>query len=400
MPGRSRRHIPRRIGVEEELLLLDEAGAPAPCSLEIVRGDLARPAEGRAHAVQEFFQAQVELVTSPTASLDALGEQLSDARHLLAVKARQCGVDAVAVPGPVLDTSHGPLVPSERFDEVRRAYGKVASESLMCALQVHVEVDTRDEGVAVLDRVRPWVPLLLAVSANSPFWHGQDTGHASWRSHVWRSWPSAGPVELLGSVAAYDTLASRMIDTGAALDEALLNLDVRLSARYPTVEWRVADVCTDPDDTLLVAALARGLTETAAREARGTKPPAHWRVDHLRAAAWLAGRDGAEGQLLHPHTGTRVAAKDALLALRDHVAEALDDAGDLGLVEAGLERLHVAGGGAARQRSAHAVRGRLDDVLTDLKLRTTARPSGGLDQDRRTSSGVEGGPRSPTELGP
>ena len=305
-----------------------------------------------------------------------MGVQLRVGRRRLAESARRLGgVAPVAVGGPVVDAPTGPLVPSERFAAIRRTYAGIAAESLMCALQVHVEVTSRAEGVAVIDRVRPWTPLILAMSANSPFWQGKDTGFASWRSQVWKLWPSTGPIEVLGDVAAYDELARRMLETGAVSDVALLNLDVRLSARYPTVEWRVADACTDVDDTMVVAALVRGLTETAAREARRGVAPADWRVDQLRVAAWRAARYGLEGDLLHPGSGLPVPAKAALEALRDHVADSLAESGDLALVDAGLGRLLEQGGGAARQRRVFAVRGSLDDVVDDLRRRTGEEPA-------------------------
>src|SRR5919107_1779987 len=121
-------------------------------------------------------------------------------------------------------------------------------------MHVHVEVADEEEAVAVVDGVRPWLPVLLAVSANSPFWHGRDTGHASWRSQVWGRWPTGGPREALRGLTEYRETARLLQEWGAAMDDAMLYFDVRLAAALPTVEVRVADVCTDVDDAVLVAA--------------------------------------------------------------------------------------------------------------------------------------------------
>ena len=92
-----------------------------------------------------------------------------------------------------------------------------------------MQVDDDEEAVAVMDRLRPWVPLLLAISANSPYWRGCDSGFASWRSQLWERWPSSGPREPFGSAAGYRTAVAEVIDSGAAVDEALVNFDVRRS---------------------------------------------------------------------------------------------------------------------------------------------------------------------------
>lgn len=244
----------------------------------------------------------------------------------------------------------------------------------MCATQVHVEVEDRTTGIAVIDRVRPWVPLLLAISAGSPFWQGRDSGFASWRSQVWNMWPSAGPKELFGDTATYDTLTRKLIDCGAILDVGLLNLDVRLSAAHPTVEFRVADACASLHDTLVVEALCRALTETAVRDAHlGTSPPP-WRVDELRAAAWRAGRSGLSGTLVSPHDHALVPSSVAVHALLEHTATALDDAGDLEFVALAVDRMGESGSGACRQRRAFAPRQSLLDVVAHLRTATLEPP--------------------------
>jgi len=209
----------------------------------------------------------------------------------------------------------------------------------------------------------------MALSANSPFHLGQDTGHESWRGVVWDRWPTAGPVEPFTSVAAYRATVRQLIASGAALDEGMIYLDARLARSYPTVEVRVADVCTDLDDTVLVAAVVRALAETAAR---GEGPAHQWRTEMLRAARWRARHDGTSDQLLDPAYGALVRAEDALATMLDHLAPALADSGDAALVENGIERMLTHGTGAARQRAQVGADGDLRTVLDDLRRRTAA----------------------------
>ena len=141
----------------------------------------------------------------------------------------------------------------------------MARQALVCAMHVHVDVSSDDEAVRVVDGVRPWLPLLVAIAANSPYWQGVDTGHASWRSQVWGRWPTAGPAQPFGDLATYRQVSEQMIAWGGGLDPAMLYFDVRLADAYPTVEIRVADVCTEPEDALLVGLLARGWSQPRRR---------------------------------------------------------------------------------------------------------------------------------------
>jgi glutamate---cysteine ligase / carboxylate-amine ligase len=146
-------------------------------------------------------------------------------------------------------------------------FGPTAQEVLTCGCHVHVSVESEEEGIAAVDRIRVWLPVILAISANSPFYDGRDTGYASYRSQLWMRWPSAGPTDAFGTPEAYHELVRSMVESGVLLDDGMIYFDARLSQRYPTVEIRVADVCVDLEDTLVIAALCRALVETAAAEA-------------------------------------------------------------------------------------------------------------------------------------
>ncbi len=127
-------------------------------------------------------------------------------------------------------------------------------------------------------------------SANSPFWHGEDTGYASYRTQIWQRWPTAGATGAFGTPECYDQVVADLIASGAALDEGMIYFDARPSRHYPTLELRVADVCLSVDEAVLVAALGRALVTTAAeRWAAGEAVP-DVRPEQLRAASWRAAR--------------------------------------------------------------------------------------------------------------
>lgn len=317
----------------------------------------------------ELKQQQLETSTPPCTDLEALGKELRVGRANAGRAAGRAGAHAVAVATSPLAAA-STVTADRRYREISTLLGLTAREQLTCGCHVHVSVESDEEGVAVLDRISPWLPVLLALSSNSPFWNGQDSHYASYRSQVWSRWPTAGPTTPFGSVAGYRAAVDALIATGTALDEGMVYFDARLSARYPTVEIRVADVCLDVDDAVLVAALARALVETAAREAAQGVPPSFQRADLLRAATWRASRSGVRDDLLSPRTYRPVPAFEAVAELVAHVRDALTDTGDLEGVTARIERIAERGTGADQQRRWRAEG--LETLVERASLRTLA----------------------------
>lgn len=361
-------------GVEEELLLVDpETGAPRgrsePVREEAERGD-GDGLDG------EMRTEQVETASKPHDDAGALAADLRDRRRRAREAAQAAGVDVVALPtSPIAaDPDHGDgMVPEGRYGEIAERFGPIATGQLTSGQHTHVAVSSPEEGVGVLDRIGPWLPVLRAISANSPFWRGRDTGYASYRSIVWARWPSAGPTRLFGSLEAHDAVVTAMLETATLLDEKMVYFDARLAKSLGTVEIRVADVATELDDAVLVAALARALVMTAAESWRRDEPALDHPVEALRLAHWGAARWGLSGDLVDPTTGRPRPAGEVLSALRHHVTDALEATGDLALVDDGLARLTPTDSGAERQRAAaQAAGGDLGAVVADAVRRTHA----------------------------
>lgn len=353
----------RSFGVEEEMLLVD----PATGAAVALADDVADDGEGTPGA--ELQRQQVETDTAPCETLDALAGQIRS-RRLAAAKAaerRDCRVAALAT--SPLEVSPE-TTPDERYLRMAEEYALTAQEQLTCGCHVHVRVESEDEGVAVLDRIRPWLPILLAMTANSPFWQGRDSGYASYRYQVWGRWPSAGATDPFGTPSGYHDTVRAMIDSGALLDEGMVYFDARLSRNYPTVELRVADVCMAADDAVLLAALSRALVETAAREWRAGEPVPEVRTELLRLASWRASRSGLSGDLVHPATWRPVPAESAVKALLDHVAPALADVGDHETAADLATGLLSRGNGADLQRRTYEETGDLAAVVRAAAART------------------------------
>jgi carboxylate-amine ligase len=363
----------RKIGVEEELLLVDPAtGQLAAVSTKAVRAheDLRRGGvpddEDDAPVEQEGFLQQLETATVPCTGLDGLTRELVRCRTAAGRAARAADAAAVAVPTPVIAEAEAAVTPDPRQQRIKHDYGEMSRQALVCGMHVHIDVHGEDEAVKVMSGVRPWLPMLLALSANSPFWHGHDTRFASWRSQVWGRWPSSGPAEPFRDPQEYRATVEKMIEWGVAVDEGMLYLDARIAKSYPTIEIRVADVCTDVEHAVLVAALARALVETTAANSED----AAWRSDLLRGATWRAAKHGVSDKLVHPATLGLAPAREVFEALRSHVEPALRDAGDWEWTADAFDRLMASGAGAARQRSAYEATGSVEGVAKDLLQRT------------------------------
>ncbi|WP_406010756.1 glutamate--cysteine ligase [Streptomyces sp. NBC_00637] len=361
----------RTVGVEEELLLVDpETGEPQALSAAVLARASRRGAEEDVFE-KELHNQMLEFNTHPQSGMDELGAEIVRIRGEAARHAREAGCAVAA-----LATSPLPVLPSvgknKRYQWMAEQYGIATREQMVCGCHVHVSVDSDDEGVAVVDGIRPWLSALTALSANSPFWQGRETDYSSYRSRVWQRWPSAGPTELFGSADRYHQRVADMVATGTILDEGMVYFDARLSARYPTVEVRVADVCLHADTALLIATLVRGLVETASRDAQAGREPLDHSVSLLRLAGWQAARTGVTGDLLHPATMRPAPAETVVRALLEHVEDALADSGDLERARASCAELLRRGNGAVIQREVWERTGSLRDVVTACVEHTQA----------------------------
>ena len=337
----------RTFGVEEEFLLVDaRSGHPMAVGSAVLAMSKAEELTG------ELQQEMLETATRPCRSVDELGTQLRSARSAAAAAAEEVGAALAPLassPVPVSPT----VSPSHRYAAMARRFGLTVHENLICGCHVHVGIESPDEGVAALDRIRPWLAPVLAVSTNSPFWFGEDSGHASYRSQVMLRWPTAGSYAPFGGVEGYRAFVDAVIGTGTVLDEGMVYLDARLSRKYPTVEVRVADVCRESDDAVLVAALIRALVETAIAEWHDGVEPDSVRMEVLRLAMWRAARSGIDADLIDPTTWRPAPAADVLGRLVDHVTPALEEAGDLLTVGTLLAAVLERGTGAHRQRAVY-----------------------------------------------
>ena len=330
------------VGVEQEFLLVDpESRRPvalAPRVREISR------APGDLDVQGELTPFQIEVATGVCHTFEEIDQQVRAARKVLVQAADEAGCRLVATGMPPIgEAGPPPGTDDVRYHRIEYSHRRLVIGRGACGLHVHVGVESKAEALAASNKLRAWLPTLLALSANSPYHAEEETGYASWRSMVWSRWPISGPPPHWDGPEHYDRTVEAIIRTEALIDRAMVYWDIRPSVDHPTVEVRVADIPMLATEVVVLAELVRALVASE---------PSEQRVDDsvLRAAYWRASRDGVDGLAADPHTGKLSPAFDRAEALVEHVSVALRDRGTLSTVERQMDWLRHNGCGAARQR--------------------------------------------------
>lgn len=337
------------VGVEEELALVDLRTGALAGRADQVLGHL--PDHVADHVEHELKVCQVETASPVCEDLASLDESLRSLRSAAADAAALAGCGLLATgTHPTSSWKDQAITAKTSYRQLEHDYQRLADEQVVFGCHVHVAVEDPDLRIAILDRVRPWLSVLLAMSANSPFWEAEDTGYASYRYVVFSRWPTFGTPEPLGDWAGFEAVLTSLQDGDAIDGPQRLYWTARPSGKYPTIEFRISDVCPTVDEAVLLAGLARALVMTARDEIdRGIPCPDHPGA-LLRAAEWRAARFGLVDGLLDPVSGTHRPAAEVVSELLQHVGPALEHAGDLERVRAGVADLLARGTGADRQR--------------------------------------------------
>jgi len=346
------------LGVEEEFLVVHAAtGALRPDGAAALPAARERLGED-VHA--ELHPSQIEITTPVAETLDEIRAELTRMRGELAATLDERG-DRLAATGthPFSPWTADPAI-NPQYEVLETQYQQIAREQLICGTHVHVGIDDPELAIAVVNGVAPWLSPIVALAANSPFWGGRDTGYASYRTELWRRWPTAGTPAPFADRADYEGLVESLFRTGSIDDHARIYWDVRPSARFPTVEFRVADVGMTVDDTVMTAGLVRALAVTAARDGLPSKPV---RPELIRAATWRAARYGIGADLVDVVAATAVPARELVGGLLERLRPALADAGDWDEVSELVGRTLADGTAADRQRRVWAATGKLESVV-------------------------------------
>jgi glutamate---cysteine ligase / carboxylate-amine ligase len=358
------------IGVEEEFQIVH------PESRQLrqrAAGVLHRAQESVGDEVtNELYLSQIEIGTPVCASLAEVRAELVRLRKAVVDAANRVGCRiGAAGTHPFSDWHDQTLTPKDRYAALLGDFQQLTREQIIFGCHVHVGIKDKDEAIRVMNRARPWLATILALSANSPFWMGLDTGYSSYRSELFGRFPTAGLPMELASRAEFDSVVDALVSTETIIDASRIYWDIRPSMRFDTLEFRVADVCQSVDEAVAIAGLCRGVALACHDAPRLDAPEHRIRPELLRASKWRAARFGLDGELIDPWGRKTVPASRMVEALLAFVRPALESLNEWDEVSTIVREIVKRGNGATRQRRAYQIAGRFEDVV-DLILNETA----------------------------
>ncbi len=315
------------VGIEEEYLLVDrktrDLVVEAPATL---MSECERRLEGRVSP--EFLQSQIEIGTSKCANIKEAAAELAELRRCVAEVARDHGLAMIAASThPFAAWDLQKHTPKERYHQLAQDMQAVVRRLLICGMHVHVGLDDDELRIDLMGQVSYFLPHLLALSTSSPFWRGEDTGLKSYRLAAFDELPRTGLPQSFDSYGEYKRHLDIMVSAGLVEDASKIWWDVRPSARFPTLEMRIPDICTNIDDGVTIAALYLGLVRMLYRLKRNNQ---RWRIYSnmlVQENRWRAQRYGMDEGLVDFGRGEIVAYGDLLeeiLALTEVDTLALD----------------------------------------------------------------------------
>jgi carboxylate-amine ligase len=320
----------------------------------------------------ELLQSVIEVATHVAGSV---GEAIEDARGLRATlrdaAAERGAVIASAGTHPFSRWEHQDVTDSARYRALMEEMRWVAEREVIFGLHVHVGLASPDEAIAVYNGLRTWLPELLAISANSPFWQGRATGLASTRTKIFETFPRSGLPPSFASFEEFELLVDRAIKSGSFPDYTYIWWDARPHPKLGTLEVRIPDAQTRLESVAGIVALVQSLVATLADDfERGVKPQMQ-PVTLVAENKWRAARDGLSGKLIDLERDEERPAREAVNALVERAEPA---AMRLGCREelAEVERLVERGSGADEQRSVYEETGSLLAVAQWLAEQTSA----------------------------
>jgi carboxylate-amine ligase len=356
---------PFTIGIEEELMIVDRDTLDLASSIEGLL-EVLDSVEKDGEVKPELMESVCEIATEPCRNTRDAGDQLRSLRRRVQQVANQRGL-AIGSAGthPFALWEDQRVVSRPRYRELIAGLQFVARQEIIFGTHVHVGLDDPDKAIHVTNGMRVHVPVLLALSVNSPFWRGQLTGLQSTRTPIFRAFPRVGIPPRYEDFEDWSRRIDFMETSKVVPDYTYLWYDVRPHPNFGTVEIRVMDSQTRVEHTLAIAALIQAMVKELAEHYDAGKSLSRYPYEMLDENKWLAARHGLEGELVDLPATDRVAATELVRRLMDRLrphAEELGSADDFDCLEDILDN----GTGAARQALVYEANHDLQEVVREI----------------------------------
>ncbi|HMJ36732.1 MAG TPA: carboxylate-amine ligase [Baekduia sp.] len=361
------------IGIEEELMIVDGESFELVNAIESLLEDARAPSTKSidGEIKPELMESVLEIATNPAANTAEAGAQLRALRRQVRDTAGQRGLTVgSAGTHPFALWEDQRIAARSRYRELVSALRFVARQELIFGLHVHVGLDDPDKAIHVANGMRVHLPVLLALSANSPFWRGDGTGMASTRLPIFRAFPRVGVPPSYRDWADYERQIEFMVSSGVMEDYTYLWYDVRPHPNLGTVEIRACDAQTRVEHTLGLAALIQAMVKELAEHYEAGTHLGEYPWQMLDENRWLAARHGLEGELVDLPSNERIATKALARRLVDRLREHAQDLGSADDL-AGVDDLLSRGNGAARQLIVYEANHDLREVMAEIVAATS-----------------------------
>jgi carboxylate-amine ligase len=353
------------LGIEEELMILDAETLELTNMIESML-ESAPTDEVAGEVKPELMESVLEIATDPCANTAEAGEQLRELRRRVRETAAEKGL-AIGASGthPFAMWEDQRIVARPRYRDLVSALRFVARQEIIFGIHVHVGLDDPDKAIHVANGMRVHVPVLLALSANSPFWRADATGLASTRTPIFRAFPRVGIPPTYKDWADYERRIAFMCECNVIEDYTYLWYDVRPHPNLGTIELRVMDAQTRVEHTLGLAAFVQALVRELAEHFEAGRTLSKYPFEMLDENKWLAARHGLEGELVDLPSQERVATRELARRLLDRMREHAQDLGSAAELEA-IDDLLQHGNGAERQVVVYEANHDLREVMAEI----------------------------------
>ncbi|MEE8524993.1 MAG: carboxylate-amine ligase [Thermoanaerobaculia bacterium] len=358
------------LGIEEEYQIVDpETRELAPMSEKLIeRGEEILPDQIK----PELMRSQVEIGTKPCRDITEARGEVVRLRSAVARLAREQGLEMVAASThPLSSWSNQELTSAARYEKLASDLKDVARRLLIFGMHVHIGIEDPELRIDILNQARYFIPHILALSTSSPFWAGRDTGLKSYRSVIFENMPRSGIPPTFSAYTEYQGFIDTLIATGCIDEPTKIWWDIRPHPKFPTLEFRMSDVCTRIDEVLCIAAIIQALVAKLIQLRQDNRSWRHYRHHLITENKWRAVRYGLDGKLID--FGTRAEVPMRLLALE--ILELIDDVvDDLGSRQE-IEYVHQIlrdGSSADRQLRTFRKTGDLHSVVDQLIAESVA----------------------------
>ena len=359
------------LGVEEEYQIINpqsreligRAGKIIPSARETLGEDIVQP---------EMHRSQIEIATSICQDLTEVRSELIRSRKAIIESAQQDN-QTIGAAGthPFSHWKDQKITQKKRYKRLQQDYQHIIRDLIIFGCHVHIGVPDQDNAIAIINRARNWLSILLALAANSPFWLREETGYASYRTELWYRFPLTGPPAAFNNYQDYQELVQSLIQTGVIQDPTTIYWDIRISDRFPTIEFRVTDICLTIDEAVMIAGLIRGLVLTCYHEIENKQPQVLVHPELLKTAHWNAARYGLESNLIDVIEKRSIPAAELVNKFLSYIRPALEELGDWEEISSLVQKTLTDGNAAQRQAQIYKKTGSWTDIV-DYIIEQTA----------------------------